>query len=111
MEDNDLTISDYDLNISQLSGSVIYDSEIGFEPTELSGQLFGGLVKATLSSVQEQEALASIVVEGAGVTSPQAMIEWPRQNEFVRSLLARMKGDFAYEAVIRMNQAATPNRQ
>ena len=107
IEDNDLTISDYDLNISQLSGSVIYDSEIGFEPTELSGQLFGGLVKATLSSVREQEALASIVVEGAGVTSPQAMIEWPRQNEFVRSLLARMKGDFAYEAVIRMNQAAT----
>ena len=107
LEDNDLTISDYDLNISQLSGSVIYDSEIGFEPTELNGQLFGGLVKATLSSVQEQEALASIVVEGAGVTSPQAMIEWPRQNEFVRSLLARMEGDFAYEAVIRMNQAAT----
>ena len=63
-------------------------------------------MEATLSSVQEQGALASIVVEGAGVTSPQAMIEWPRQNEFVRSLFANMAGDFAYEAVIRMHQAA-----
>ena len=40
------------------------------------------------------------------MTSTQAMIEWPRQNEFVRSLLANMAGDFAYEAVIRMHQAA-----
>lgn len=106
LEENDLIISDYDLDISQLSGSVIYDSEAGFEPTELTGQMFGGSMEATLSSVQEQGALASIVVEGTGVTSPQAMIEWPRQNEFVRSLLANMAGDFAYEAVIRMHQAA-----
>ena len=106
LEENDLIISDYDLDVSQLSGSVIYDSEAGFEPTELTGQLFGGLMEATLSSVQEQGVLTSIVVEGAGVTSTQAMIEWPRQNEFVRSLLANMAGDFAYEAVIRMHQAA-----
>ena len=32
LEENDLIISDYDLDISQLSGSVIYDSEAGFEP-------------------------------------------------------------------------------
>ena len=106
LEDNDLTISDYNLDLNQLSGSIIFDSETGFEPTELNGFLFGGMVNATLSSVQEQGELATIVVEGEGMTSPQAMIEWPQQGEFVRGLLAKMDGDFAYEAAIRINQVA-----
>ena len=106
LENNDLIISEYDLDITQLAGSIIYDSETGFEPTDLNGRMFGGLMQATLSSVQDQGELASIVIEGAGVTSPQAMIEWPKQSKFIRRLLARMDGDFGYEAVIRMNQPA-----
>ena len=104
MADNNLMIPDFDLSVSQLSGPIVFDTRTGLEPTELSGQMFGAGVEVALSSTVEAGDIETIVIEGSGSSTPEEMIAWPRQSEFVRDLLANMSGEFVYDARVTIDQ-------
>lgn len=102
--DNSLTLPDYALNITQLTGPVVFDTRSGLESVQLSGQLFEHAAAITLSSLQEGRQLQKVVVTAAGTVTPAQLTEWPLQSDFVRQLLADMHGQFDYTATVQVPQ-------
>ena len=107
MADNRLQMPEFDLDVTSLNGPVIFDTLDGVEDSVLTGSLFGGDVRVNLSSEVNEGVLQTINVIGSGRTTPQAMIEWPRQNQFVRNLLAEMDGEFNYRASLSIEQGGS----
>ena len=103
--DNSLTIPDYDLHVTSLTGPVIFDTRTGLEPSRLDGTAFGDEVAINLSSDVVEGEMESITIDARGRTTPEEMIAWPRQSTFVRDLLANMSGAFAYEASMFIDQS------
>ena len=104
IEDNELSIPDYDLSVSNLSGPVIFDTRTGVEASTLAAELFGDQVAVQLSSEFAQGSLQRIYIDGSGRTTPDELIAWPGQSEIVRDLLASMDGTFDYRALMTIDQ-------
>ncbi|MEX0964928.1 MAG: DUF3971 domain-containing protein [Pseudohongiellaceae bacterium] len=98
LQDNTLLIPDYALRIAQLTGPVIFDTRTGIEPTALLGRLFDQRANIQLSSLTTDGKLEAIRVAAAGLVSPEQLIAWPMQSQFVRDILASMEGQLAYQA-------------
>jgi uncharacterized protein YhdP len=113
LEDNSLLIPDYAIQIDELYGSVVFDTRTGVEDSELSGRLFGQIANIQLSSESVQGNLESILVEATGLVTPEQLIAWPMQSQFVQNILESMEGQLAYQANLSLDQSGTsdvPNR-
>lgn len=104
--DNELFLPEFALDVTQLSGPVIFDTQTGIELTSLQGEVFGHPVDFSLSSDSVEGELQTILVDAAGVASPTDLIEWPLQSEFVSSLLRETEGEFEYTAALALDQVA-----
>lgn len=104
LSENALSIPEFDLAIAELTGPVVFDTRTGLEQSILQGIIFGDAVQLQLSSESEAGDMATILVEGAGRTTPEELIAWPRQSELVRDLLAHIDGSFEYEVLMRIDQ-------
>lgn len=102
--DNRITIPDYALQVEQLTGPVIFDTTTGLEDSELAGELFDQPVAIELSSQFSDGDLDTIIVNVQGSSTPQDLIDWPLQGEFVRDLLGAMEGEVAFNATLRLPQ-------
>tara|TARA_B110000858_G_scaffold175732_1_gene209379 strand:- start:64845 stop:68855 length:4011 start_codon:yes stop_codon:yes gene_type:complete len=112
-EDNSLLISDYAIQIDELTGPVVFDTRTGVEDSELSGRLFEQIAKIQLSSNSEEGELESIEVRATGLVSPEKLIAWPMQSQFVQDILRSMEGQLAYQAKLSIDQTGigdVPNR-
>ena len=113
LEDNNLLIPDYAIQINELTGPVVFDTRTGVEDSELSGRLFGQIANIQLSSESVQGNLESILVEATGLVTPEQLIAWPMQSQFVQDILGSMEGQLAYQANLSLDQTGTsdvPNR-
>jgi len=113
LEDNNLLIPDYAIQIDQLTGPVIFDTRTGVEDSELSGRLFQQIANVQLSSNFVEGSLESIGVAATGLVTPEQLIAWPMQSQFVQDILGSMEGQLAYEAQLSIDQTAVgdvPNR-
>lgn len=104
LAENDLSINNLDINVTELSGPIVFDTRTGLENSRLQGQIFGDAVEIDLSSQMIAGELASIIVNASGRTTPAEMIAWPRQSNFVRDIFRRAEGEFAYDALITVDQ-------
>lgn len=107
LDENDLRINNLELDVAGLSGGIVFDTRTGLEDSQLQGELFGDTVTFALSSEGDAGAMTTILVEGTGSTTPEAMISWPRQSEFVRNLFRQSRGQFDYRALLRVDQTGT----
>lgn len=105
LEDNTLLIPDYAIQIEELTGPVIFDTRTGVEDSELSGRLFEQIANIQLSSDLIEGSLDSILVRAAGLVTPDQLIAWPLQSQFVRDILGRMEGQLAYQANLTIDQS------
>lgn len=105
--DNQLLVPDYDLDVTGLTGPIIFDTRSGLEPSRLEARAFGDDVVISLSSVADAGDIQAITIDASGRTTPEAMIAWPRQSTFVRDLLGNMSGDFAYQASMLIDQSGS----
>ncbi len=108
--DNKISIPDYALEVAQLSGPIIFDTKLGLEESNLSGQLFDGPVELTISSQLidgGRGEIATILVDADGISSPEELAEWPLQSGFVRDLLARAAGEIDFHASLSIDQRDT----
>jgi len=105
--DNHLLVPDFDLDVSGLTGPIIFDTRLGLEPSRLEGRAFGDQVEINLSSVADAGDIQTITIDAAGRTTPEEMIAWPRQSTFIRDLLGHMSGDFAYQASMLIDQTGS----
>jgi uncharacterized protein YhdP len=51
--------------------------------------------------------LNTILVQATGLVEPDQLIAWPLQGQFVRNILANMEGQFAYQAILKVDQSDT----
>ncbi len=105
LQDNNLIIPDYALELQELTGPVIFDTRTGIEDTELSARLFQQLSNIKLSSDLTEGELSAILLQATGLVTPEQLIAWPLQSQFVRDILARMDGQFAYQANLNIDQS------
>lgn len=113
LEDNSLFIPDYAIQIDDLTGPVVFDTRTGVEDSELSGRLFEQLANVQLSSNSVEGELESIGVRAAGLVTPEQLIAWPLQSQFVQDILGSMEGQLAYQAELSIDQTGVndvPNR-
>ena len=101
LSDNELTIPDYALDIGALSGSIIFDTTTGLEPSKLSAILFERPVEVGISSQVSNGGMNLITVEAVGSVDPSRLIQWPLHSSFVRDLLRGMNGEMKY--VVRLD--------
>lgn len=111
VDDNALSLPDYSLNVSKLSGSVIFDTETGIEKTSLKGVVFGRDAEFALSSSSVNGELDSIFVDAVGSAAPPELIAWPMQSDFVADLLRHINGEFDYSARLTLDQTSQAESQ
>lgn len=104
LSDNALRIDNLDIDMSAVQGPVVFDTRTGLEPTQLSADFFGDTVDIYLSSEFVDERLATLLVDVQGSTTPETLIDWPRQSAFVRQLLSLSEGVFEYDARLSLDQ-------
>jgi uncharacterized protein (TIGR02099 family) len=102
--ENDIVIPEYDLEVNQLTGPVIYDSLSGLESSAMSGELFGREVALKLSSQSSDGEIETIFVDAEGAAIKEELIAWPPQSRFVRDVLTEMDGDLNYQAKLSLPQ-------
>lgn len=105
LEDNNLLIPDYAIQVEDLTGPVSFDTRTGVEDTVLSGRLFGQIANLQLSSETTEGNLDAILVRAAGLVTPDELIAWPLQSQFVRDILGSMEGQLAYQANLSIDQS------
>ncbi|PCJ26235.1 MAG: hypothetical protein COA96_05700 [SAR86 cluster bacterium] len=98
LADNKLLITDYAIDVEELSGSFVFDTRTGLERSEMTGRLFGQKSNLRLSSTLAEGELKTIIVDATGSVAPEQLIAWPLQSEFVQDILATMEGQLAYDA-------------
>lgn len=106
IQNNDLFLPDYSLEVADVTGPVIFDTRTGVEDTQLTGVVFGREAEFTLASQQTKDELEFIFVNTKGSTTPTELIDWPLQSEFVASLLKEASGSFAYDANLVIGQGS-----
>ncbi len=104
LQDNALRINNLDLEMADVDGGIIFDTRTGLEETQLSADFFGDTVAIQLSSEFQEEELTTLFVDVQGNTTPEQLIAWPRQSEFVQRLLERASGAFDYQARLSLDQ-------
>lgn len=107
LNDNSLLIPDYAIALEELSGPVIFDTRTGVEQTSLSGRLFEQIASLQLSSESQDGELQAILVQATGLVTPDQLIQWPLQSEFVKDILLSMEGQLAYQANLSIDQTAS----
>ena len=105
LEKNSLTIPDYSLIFDNLSGPIVYDTETGLERSQLNGKLFNQETSVFLDSEGSEGRIQRIFVSAEGRASKEQLVDWPKQNSFVRSILKRVEGDLPYSADLILNQS------
>lgn len=105
--DNMLRLPDFALQVEELTGPVVFDTRSGVEATQLSGRLFEQLASIELSSVGSGDDLESILVGATGLVTPDQLIAWPLQSQFVRDILGTMEGQLAYRANLSIDQTGS----
>lgn len=105
LTDNDLWISQYDLEIEDVSGELTFDTRTGIEQGEFDARLFDGDTRIEVSSRGEAGNVERISVVSNGRAERRALMQWPRQSGFVEGLLENARGSFLYAAELHLDQS------
>ncbi len=102
--DNDLWISQYELELADINGELLFDTRTGIEAGQFKASLFGGEADIEVSSRGEPGAAERIAVTARGRADRRALLQWPRQSGFVKGLLDNARGTFLYSAELHLDQ-------
>lgn len=102
--DNDLWISQYELDLTEVNGELLFDTRTGIETGEFEARMFGGETGIEVSSRGEPGEVDRIVVVSRGRADRRALMQWPRQSELVKGLLDNARGSFLYSAELHLDQ-------
>lgn len=111
VQENKLILPEYSLDVSALSGPVIFDTETGIEETSLTGNVFDRPAVFTLSSSINEGELETIYIDSVGSVAMPELIAWPLQSDFVADLLRQMNGEFNYNARLSLDQSSEADSQ
>ena len=102
--DNDLWISQYELDLTEVNGELLFDTRTGIETGEFEARMFGGETGIEVTSRGEPGEVDRIVVISRGRADRRALMQWPRQSDLVKGLLDNARGSFLYSAELHLDQ-------
>lgn len=112
LENNTLDIPEFSLAFADVNGPIIFDTRTGVEETLLTANLFNKPVSFTLGSLTDDSGrITAISLRGDGSVATQDLAAWPRQSAFVRALLNRADGEFAYTTDLLIDQTGESPQQ
>ncbi len=102
--DNDIWVSQYELDLSDVNGKFLFDTRTGIETGEFTAGLFGGDTDIEVSSRGEPGEVERIAVVARGRAERRALMQWPRNSSIVTGLLDNARGSFLYAAELHLDQ-------
>ena len=102
--DTDLWISQYELDLTDMSGELLFDTRTGIEKGVFQASMFGGETGIEVSSRGEPGEIDRIVLISRGRADRRALMQWPRQSGLVKGLLNKARGTFLYAAELHLDQ-------
>lgn len=104
LEDNELTIPEYALNATQLSGQLRYSAIDGLSSENISANVLGNPATIEINSVPVGEGGAGTQVAVSGNSSIEQLREWSALPALLQPVLTRAEGEFAYDAALLLGE-------
>jgi len=107
LDENELFIPAYQLQFVDVNGPVIFSTRTGLQDSRVFAKLFEEDVELNLASQMLDGKLDIISVDASGSVSPEELIGWPMQTDFVRGMLSQLDGSITYTANLNLQQNIT----
>lgn len=104
LQENALHIPEFELRFAGVTGQLNYSTLSGLSSEQMTATLFDKPVAVNVRSEIDAQRTTNTVVELQGAVATQALHDWPRQSEFVRSVLSRAEGEMDYLARLELVQ-------
>lgn len=101
-EDNHVFMPEFDLEVGDLSGRLVYSSRKGLESQDMTGTLLGSVVDVQIHADGLEGVPAGARVSVAGEVGVEALADWPGMPALVSSLLGEAQGSAAYKAEVQL---------
>tara|TARA_R110002072_G_scaffold142853_5_gene288619 strand:- start:20413 stop:24477 length:4065 start_codon:yes stop_codon:yes gene_type:complete len=98
--DNELTIPEYALDATQLSGQLRYSAIDGLSSENISANVLGNPASIEIKSVPATQGGVGTQVTVSGNTSIDQLRGWSALPALVQSVLTRAEGEFAYDVTL-----------
>lgn len=110
--DSTLDMTNYDLELTGINGTVNYSNGGGLEAMDLTASLFDFPIEADITTAAAATPQETLTIRGQGSASVTALQNWSGQPEFVRQLFGHMQGEIDYETTLVIEpQPGSPQRQ
>lgn len=99
---NSIFMPEFDLDVGDLSGRLVYSSGEGLASQDLTATLLGDVVEVQIHADGLQGEPEGASVSVAGDVSVQALTQWPGMPALVSTLLTEAEGATAYRAEVKL---------
>jgi len=104
IDENNLALLDYGLDVSALSGQVVFDTRTGLDSSNLQGQLFGSPVSLQLGSAQSDRVIETITLAASGRVAPQQLADLALTSPLIDSMLSQTDGVLEFTSQLFIEQ-------
>jgi uncharacterized protein (TIGR02099 family) len=100
--DNRIFMPEFDLDVGELSGRLVYSSLEGLQSQDMTATLFDNTVDVQISADGLEGEPVGARVSVAGEVGVDALASWPGMPTLVSSVLAQAEGTSAYRADVQL---------
>ena len=104
IDENNLALLDYGLDVSELSGQVLFDTRTGLDSSDLRGQLFGSPVSLQLGSAQNDRVIEAVTLAARGSVAPQKLADLALTSPLIDSMLRQTDGVLEFTSQLFIEQ-------
>ncbi|MEX0738737.1 MAG: YhdP family protein [Pseudohongiella sp.] len=101
-EDNSIFMPEFELDVGDLSGRLLYSSSAGLESQNMTATLLGDVVDVQIRADGMEGEPEGASVSVSGKVAMAALAGWPGMPALVSGLLAEAEGESAYTAEVRL---------
>jgi len=104
IDENNLALLDYGLDVSELSGQVVFDTRTGLDSSDLRAQLFGSSVSLQLGSAQNDRVIEAVTLAARGRVAPQQLADLALTSPLIDSMLNQADGVLEFTSQLLIEQ-------
>ena len=106
IDENKLALLDYGLNVSGLSGRVVFDTRTGLDSEALRGEIFDSPLAMQLGSVQADRVIETITLAANGSVAPEQLADLALTSPLVDAMLQQAEGVLEYQGLLSIEQGS-----
>ena len=105
LEDNSLSLPEYDIAVDALSGGIVFDTQSGLESENLTGDFLGHAATFSLASESSSTgAMSQISVSAQGKALPEELARLELTSALIDGMLGQAEGELAFDARLVVEQ-------